>query len=95
MAGRSRDKLEELRAQLEKVDARCANTPILTAELHDQKALDKLVRQADVIISTAGPFWNIGTPMVCKDGAESARRGGSTSVLHLTPFQLLPRDRSG
>ena len=61
MAGRSKEKLEELRSQL---DPKCAQTPILTAELNDAKALDKLVKQADVIISTAGPFWNIGNEMV-------------------------------
>jgi short subunit dehydrogenase-like uncharacterized protein len=64
MAGRSEEKLHKLRNELEKIDATCKSVPILTADINDPKSLDKLVKQSDVIISTAGPFWSIGYPVV-------------------------------
>jgi hypothetical protein len=63
--GRSKEKLEDLRKQLAEINPKCADVPILTADLNDPKSLDKLVKQGDVLISTAGPFWTIGTPVVC------------------------------
>jgi short subunit dehydrogenase-like uncharacterized protein len=66
MASRSEEKLHKLRKDL--ADTHCPtiqNVPILTAEVNDPKSLDRLVKQCDVIISTAGPFWSIGFPVVC------------------------------
>jgi short subunit dehydrogenase-like uncharacterized protein len=65
MASRSEEKLHKLRTDL--AEAYCPtiqNVPILTADVNDPKSLDRLVKQCDVIISTAGPFWNIGIPVV-------------------------------
>ena len=65
MASRSEEKLHKLRSDL--AETHCStiqNVPILTAEVNDPKSLDRLVKQCDVIISTAGPFWSIGIPVV-------------------------------
>lgn len=64
MAGRSKEKLERLRGELAAINPACAAVPILTAELTDSKSLDKLVKQSDVIVSVAGPFWKLGVPLV-------------------------------
>ena len=65
MAGRSTEKLEKLRSDLAEVDPAMMDVPILTADLNDNKSMDKLVKQSDVLISVAGPFWKLGMPLVC------------------------------
>lgn len=65
IAGRSEEKLLKLKEQLVKIDETCKDVPVLTADLGDPKSLDRLVKQSDVLISTAGPFWSIGYPLVC------------------------------
>lgn len=64
IAGRSEAKLLKLKEQLVKIDESCKDVPVLTADLGDPKSLDRLVKQSDVLISTAGPFWSIGYPVV-------------------------------
>lgn len=65
MASRSEEKLHKLRKDLAETHCKSiADVPILTAEVKDPKSLDRLVKQCDVIISTAGPFWSIGIPVV-------------------------------
>lgn len=64
IAGRSEEKLLKLKEQLVKIDETCKDVPVLTADLGDPKSLDRLVKQSDVLISTAGPFWSIGYPLV-------------------------------
>lgn len=64
MAGRSADKLEKLRADLAEIDPAVMDVPILTADLNDNKSLDKMVKQSDVLVSVAGPFWKLGYPLV-------------------------------
>lgn len=64
MAGRSKEKLERLRGELAAINPACGAVPILTAELTDSKSLDKLMKQSDVIVSVAGPFWKLGLPLV-------------------------------
>jgi short subunit dehydrogenase-like uncharacterized protein len=58
------EKLEKLRSNLAEVDPAVMDVPILTADLNDSKSLDKLVKQSDVLISVAGPFWKLGVPVV-------------------------------
>ena len=65
LAGRSQAKLEGIRADLaERYGADIADVPILIGALDDQASLDAIACQADVIISTAGPFAIHGTPIV-------------------------------
>eukprot|EP01116_Phalansterium_solitarium_P010249 TRINITY_DN2481_c0_g1_i1.p1 TRINITY_DN2481_c0_g1~~TRINITY_DN2481_c0_g1_i1.p1 ORF type:complete len:435 (+),score=103.25 TRINITY_DN2481_c0_g1_i1:58-1305(+) len=64
IAGRSRAKLEELKAELSKLTPRATELGVLVADVGDQAALDSVVRQARVIATTAGPFAKYGTPVV-------------------------------
>lgn len=58
IAGRNRAKLESVRATLD------AEVDILVADSQDQAAIDTIVAQTRVILSTAGPFALYGTPLV-------------------------------
>lgn len=59
MAGRSRDKLEAVRA-----DINAPNLPLIVADAGDPASLDALCRQARVVVSTVGPYALYGEPMV-------------------------------
>ena len=59
IAGRSRQKLEELCDKLEEEDL-----PILTADSHDAASLKALVKQTKVICSTVGPYARHGSELV-------------------------------
>ncbi len=59
IAGRSREKLEQVRDELGNPDL-----PILTADSHDRQALDTLTRQTRVVCSTVGPFALHGSELV-------------------------------
>lgn len=63
IAGRNRDKLEEVRDQCLPKSKRSA-LPILIADSDDPKSLDKLVNQTQVICSTVGPYARYGTLLV-------------------------------
>lgn len=60
-AGRSRKKLEKLRASL---GSRAERLPLLTADAADDASLEKLCSQTRVIISTVGPYALYGEPLV-------------------------------
>lgn len=59
VAGRSRDKLEQLRMALGVPDL-----ALIVADAADAKALDVLAAQASVVLSTAGPFARYGSELV-------------------------------
>lgn len=76
MAGRSTQKLTKLRERLAKMHPAILEVPILTADLSDPKSLDKLVKQSDVLVSMAGPFYKVGYPLVRnKPGVHSVACG--------------------
>eukprot|EP00803_Ostreobium_quekettii_P002918 evm.model.scf_2725.1 EVM.evm.TU.scf_2725.1 scf_2725:11911-17424(-) len=56
MAGRNEGKLRAVRNDLEKIDARCKDVPLILADAEDQASIDEMVAQTEVIIATAGPF---------------------------------------
>jgi short subunit dehydrogenase-like uncharacterized protein len=60
-AGRSRPKLESLRADL---GAEARQLPLLVADAADPTALRKLCRQSRLIVSTVGPYALHGEPLV-------------------------------
>ncbi len=60
-AGRSKDKLEKVRAQL---GAAGSELPLLTADANDAASLDTLCAQTRVVISTVGPYALYGEPMI-------------------------------
>ncbi|GAC1626484.1 MAG: saccharopine dehydrogenase NADP-binding domain-containing protein [Nevskia sp.] len=61
IAGRSKAKLEELRASL---GAGAAALPLLLADAADETALAALCRSTRVIVSTVGPYALFGSPLV-------------------------------
>ncbi|KAL4451997.1 hypothetical protein ABPG75_007659 [Micractinium tetrahymenae] len=72
MAGRSQDRLEKLRLELsEQYGGELRDVPILVGDIKDQASLDSIAAQTRVMLSTAGPFALMGTPVV-----DAAVRGG-------------------
>lgn len=59
IAGRNKNKLEDIRAELGD-----ENIPILTADSLDPQSINALVRQTKVICSTVGPYAKYGSPLV-------------------------------
>ena len=60
MAGRSAGKLAEVKAEIGAPDA----LPTIVADAADPGSLEAMVRRADVVISTVGPYQLYGTPLV-------------------------------
>jgi len=68
MGGRNQEKLEGIRAELGEA---AKDVPIVTADAADEAALEKLVKQAKVVLTTVGPYAKYGTPLI----AACARHG--------------------
>ncbi|CAM5316068.1 saccharopine dehydrogenase family protein [Streptomyces abikoensis] len=65
LAGRSRTKLEELRARLAALDpVRAAEPALVTADAADPAAMRELARSAHVVASTVGPYIRHGRELV-------------------------------
>eukprot|EP01098_Paradermamoeba_levis_P007628 TRINITY_DN3162_c0_g1_i2.p1 TRINITY_DN3162_c0_g1~~TRINITY_DN3162_c0_g1_i2.p1 ORF type:complete len:433 (-),score=128.00 TRINITY_DN3162_c0_g1_i2:118-1371(-) len=64
LGGRNQAKLEEVRQRLVEINPTAKDIPILTANISDPRSMEALVSKASVIISTAGPFLQLGTPVV-------------------------------
>jgi len=64
LAGRSRSKLEAVRARLAKIDPRHASTPLLLADVTDKDSLREVAESARVVITTVGPYLKHGEPLV-------------------------------
>ncbi|MZR62716.1 trans-acting enoyl reductase family protein [Alcanivorax sp. DP30] len=60
-AGRSRDKLEQVKASL---GSTASTLPLITADANDAASLDALCAQTAVVISTVGPYALYGEPMI-------------------------------
>jgi short subunit dehydrogenase-like uncharacterized protein len=60
-AGRSRDKLETVKSDL---GADAAALPLIVADANNPQQLDDLCAQAQVVLSTVGPYALYGEPMV-------------------------------
>ncbi len=71
MAGRSADKLAEVRAEI----GAPASLPTIVADATDPASIDAMVRRADVVISTVGPYQLYGAPLV-----EGCARAGTDYV---------------
>jgi short subunit dehydrogenase-like uncharacterized protein len=61
LAGRNREKLEELRARL---GERARELPLLIADVDDAASIKALAASARVVISTVGPYTLYGEPLV-------------------------------
>jgi short subunit dehydrogenase-like uncharacterized protein len=64
IAGRSRGKLEALRAELTAIDAECDQVGIVEADVGDLVSLLDLADGSRVVISTVGPYARYGEPVV-------------------------------
>lgn len=61
MAGRSREKLQQVQAQL---GDQAADIPLLIADSNDRLSLDALVSQTRVLLTTVGPYALYGSELV-------------------------------
>ena len=64
LAGRNRAKLEELRGRLADIEPRCAELPLLHADVEDPASLREVAAASRVVITTVGPYINYGEPLV-------------------------------
>jgi short subunit dehydrogenase-like uncharacterized protein len=60
MAGRSKDKLADVRAEI----GAPASLPLVVADVNDKASLDAMVKRTKVLITTAGPYQLYGSPVV-------------------------------
>lgn len=69
LAGRSRDKLDAVRARLAEINPACAALELLVADARDPAALARVARQSKVVITTVGPYALHGEPLLraCAD----------------------------
>ncbi|HET6876469.1 MAG TPA: saccharopine dehydrogenase NADP-binding domain-containing protein [Jatrophihabitans sp.] len=78
LAGRNRDKLEAVRADLSAITPSCADLPLLSADVSDLGSLRELADSTRVVISTVGPYVLYG------DGLVAACAAAGTDYLDLT-----------
>ncbi|WPW32587.1 saccharopine dehydrogenase NADP-binding domain-containing protein [Streptomyces atratus] len=64
MAGRNRAKLEKLREHLTAIDPRCADLPLLHADIDDEHSLRELAECTHVVATTVGPYVWYGEQLV-------------------------------
>jgi short subunit dehydrogenase-like uncharacterized protein len=71
LGGRSRAKLEAVRAGLVALDPRAGDLPIVLGDSGDRGSLDPLVRDTRVVVTTVGPYALHGAELVaaCVDAA--------------------------
>ncbi|KAJ3046758.1 hypothetical protein HK097_000533, partial [Rhizophlyctis rosea] len=62
IGGRNKSKLEELQTKMKDIAGRAVH--ILTGDIKNQESIDNVVKQGRVLVSTAGPFSQIGEPIV-------------------------------
>lgn len=64
VAGRNLTKLEKLRDDLSVINCSVSEVPILQARLDDPASLEALTETTKVVVSTAGPYAQLGTQLV-------------------------------
>ncbi|MGD0525179.1 MAG: saccharopine dehydrogenase NADP-binding domain-containing protein [Polyangiaceae bacterium] len=64
LGGRSREKLEKVRASLEAVDPRARELPLVLGDGADRASLDRIAVDASVVCSTVGPYALYGRELV-------------------------------
>ncbi|OEU95763.1 saccharopine dehydrogenase family protein [Streptomyces oceani] len=64
LAGRDRQKLMAVRAELAALRPECAGLPLLDADVADPSALFRMAADSRVVISTVGPYMRYGEPLV-------------------------------
>eukprot|EP00884_Botryococcus_braunii_P002307 jgi/Botrbrau1/12077/Bobra.0186s0005.1 len=64
VAGRNLTKLEKLKVDLAEINSSVSEVPILQATLDDPASLVALTQKTKVVVSTAGPYAQLGTQLV-------------------------------
>jgi len=64
IAGRSQNKLNDLKNYLKDIDPEAQDIPALLADNHDRNSLDRITSVTRVIISTVGPYLKYGKKLV-------------------------------
>jgi short subunit dehydrogenase-like uncharacterized protein len=64
LAGRNRPKLEAVRDRLARRDPALADLELIEADSGDRASLDALARRTKVVITTVGPYQQLGEPLV-------------------------------
>jgi short subunit dehydrogenase-like uncharacterized protein len=64
LAGRSQAKLEAVRERLAAIEPRCADLPLLHADVTDEGSLRDVAEAGRVVITTVGPYVHHGEPLV-------------------------------
>lgn len=64
LAGRSREKLAEVRDTLGRIDPRAAGLELLVADSQDSASLEAVARQTEVVCTTVGPYAHHGSKLV-------------------------------
>jgi saccharopine dehydrogenase (NAD+, L-glutamate forming) len=70
LAGRDRDKLESVRADLAEIDPDRPLPELLVADVNDPASIRELAASARVVITTVGPYSEYGEPLVAACAAE-------------------------
>jgi short subunit dehydrogenase-like uncharacterized protein len=64
LAGRNEAKLEAVRRRLTEVEPRCAELPLLRADVTDEGSVRDVAEATRVVITTVGPYIRYGEPLV-------------------------------
>lgn len=72
LAGRNVAKLEAARERLAKIKPKFAKLALLEADVTDERSLHAVARSAGVVITTVGPYLNLGQPLVAACAAEGS-----------------------
>lgn len=64
IAGRTREKLERVRAELVAIDAAAAEIAIVVGDAHDEAAMTALARETTAVCTTVGPYLEHGAALV-------------------------------
>lgn len=78
LAGRNREKLENVRARLATIDSSLASLPLLDADVTDPASLRAVASATGVVVTTVGPYVLHGEPVV------AACAAAGTDYLDLT-----------
>lgn len=64
LAGRNRDKLERVRDDLARIDARASELALVVVDSDDADGLARMARDTEVVCTTVGPYARHGAPLV-------------------------------
>ena len=64
LAGRRREKLEQLRDELCDANPQCGDLDLVVADVEDDASVHELAQGARVVVTTVGPYTSYGEPLV-------------------------------